>query len=441
MRSTFRSLRHRDFRLYWSSMLVSNIGTWMQQITQLWLVLVVLDGGARATGVTLGLQFVPFLLVAPFGGLLADRLPKRKLLIFTNGFLGVVGLVLGVLTLAGVAQIWHVYVLAFLLGAGKALDNPARQAFVSELVGPEDLPNAIALNSTSFNAARLIGPALAGLLIHAIGTGWVFVINAVTFASPIIALIILRYRPVVAPSDQDAGGSALNRLRASVTYVRGRPDLLMVMLIIFGLGTFGMNFELTMALMATEVYGKGAGEYGILGSILAIGTLSGALLAARRKYPRRRLIVGGAVVFGALQIVAALMPTYVLFAIALVPLGLITMTVLVSANTYVQTTVPQNVRGRVLALYMMILMGGKPVGAPVVGGVADAFGAQWSFIGGGVLTIVFAMVALLYIAPKSGIVVRPRFRPRPGLTVVDLPKRPGRRLKSDPDADAGPQAA
>ncbi|NED95630.1 MFS transporter [Phytoactinopolyspora alkaliphila] len=440
MKNTFRSLRHRDYRLYWSSMFVSNIGTWMQQIAQLWLVLIVLEGGARASGVTLGLQFVPFLLVAPFGGLLADRLPKRPLLIGTNAFMGTIGLVLGALTLTDVAQIWHVYVLAFLLGVGKALDNPARQSFVSELVSPDELPNAIALNSTSFNAARLIGPAVAGLLIHAIGTGWVFLINGATFISPIIALILLRARPAAKADRSDAGG-AISRLFEGVTYVRSRPDLVMVMLVAFGLGTFGMNFELTMALMATEVYEKGAGEYGILGSILAVGTLTGALLAARRKYPRRRLIVGGAVVFGIVEIIAALMPTYALFALALAPLGLITMTVLIASNTYVQTTVPHEVRGRVLALYMMILMGGKPIGAPVVGWVADVFGAPWSFIGGGILTIIIAIVALVFIAPRSGIVVRPRIRPRPGLAViVNLPHERGR-LNTGPGRDAGPQAA
>jgi MFS family permease len=442
VKNTFRSLRHRDYRLYWSSMFVSNIGTWMQQIAQLWLVLIVLEGGARASGITLGLQFVPFLLVAPFGGLLADRFPKRPLLIFTNAFMGAIGLVLGVLTLTGMAQIWHVYVLAFLLGVGKALDNPARQSFVSELVAPDDLPNAIALNSTSFNAARLVGPALAGLLIHAIGTGWVFLINGATFVSPIIALILLRVRPVAKADRGDAGG-AISRLFEGVTYVRSRPDLLMVMLVAFGLGTFGMNFELTMALMATEVYEKGAGEYGILGSILAIGTLTGALLAARRKYPRRRLIVGGAVIFGIVEIVAAVMPTYVLFAVVLAPLGLITMTVLIASNTYVQTTVPHEVRGRVLALYMMILMGGKPIGAPVVGWVADVFGAPWSFIGGGILTIIIAIIALVFVAPRSGIVVRPRFRPRPGLAViVNLPGEDERRRpRSGPGSDVGPQAA
>ncbi|WP_211658359.1 MFS transporter [Phytoactinopolyspora halophila] len=435
----FRSLRHRDYRLYWSGMLVSNIGTWMQQVAQLWLVLVVLDGGARATGITMGLQFAPFLLVVPFGGLLADRLPKRQLLMFTNAFLGSVGLGLGILTLTGVAEIWHVYVLAFLLGAAKALDNPARQAFVSELVGKDDLPNAIALNSTSFNTARLIGPAVAGLLISLLGTGWVFMINAATFASPIIALSLLRFRPERAAGHDDTG-TALGRLREGVSVVRSRPDLLMVMLAIFGLGTFGMNFEMTMALMATEVYGKGAGEYGALGSLLAVGTLSGALLAARRKHPRRRLILGGATVFGTLQVGAAFMPNYFLFAAALIPLGLITMTVLIAANTYVQMTVAQEVRGRVLALYMMVLMGGKPLGAPVVGWVADVFGAPWSFIGGGTLTVTFAILALALFAPRSGVRLRPHIRPRPGVDViVNMPvRRPPDRT---PQEDAKPRAA
>lgn len=419
-------------------MLLSNIGTWMQQVTQLWLVLVVLDGGAQATGITVGLQFMPFLLVAPFGGLLADKLPKRQLLIFTNGFMGSVGLILGVLTLTGVAEIWHVYILAFLLGSGKALDNPARQTFVSELVGPHDLPNAIALNSTSFNAARLVGPAVAGLLIHVTGTGWVFIINAVTFMSPILTLIALRHRRVATPPPQDDAG-VVSRLQAGVSYVRGRADILMVMLIVFGMGTFGMNFEMTMALMATEVYDKGSGEYGLLGSILAVGTLTGALVSARRRHPRRRLIVGGTVVFGLFQIVAAFMPTYATFAVALMPLGFIAMTVMITANTYVQTTVPDAVRGRVLALYMMLFMGGKPLGAPVVGWVADLFGARWSFIGGGILTVIFAMAALVFLAPRSGIVVRPRIRPRPGLAViVGLPDKAAPDKAAPDGAGSGP---
>lgn len=424
MSPTFHSLRHRNYRLYWSGMFLSNVGTWMQRIAQDWLVLVVLGGGAQAVGITTGLQFLPFLLVAPFGGLLADRFDKRRLLMFTNAFLGVVGLTLGVLTLTGLAQIWHVYVLAFLLGVGTALDNPARQAFVSELVGKDDLTNAVALNSASFNAARLIGPAVAGILIGLIGTGWVFILNGASFVSPILALLLLRGVGGRPRRDPERATGAFSQLREGVSYLWSRPDLLMVVTIMFGLGTFGMNFQMTMALMATDVYDKGPSEYGLLGSIMAIGTLSGALIAARRRVPRRRLVVGGAVVFGVFEVAAGLMPSYVLFAIALVPLGVIAMTVLTAANAYVQTTVPQYVRGRVMSLYMMIFMGGTPFGAPLIGFAADAFGARWSLLGGGILTAAFAIGALLLLAPRSGVVVRTRLRPRPGLVVVTTAPAP-----------------
>lgn len=398
-------------------MFVSNIGTWMQRVAQDWLVLVVLGGGAPAVGITTGLQFLPFLLVAPFGGLLADRLRKRRLLIFTNSFLGAIGLILGTLVLTGVAEIWHVYVLAFLLGVGTALDNPARQSYVSELVAVDDVPNAVALNSASFNAARLIGPALSGILIGVIGTGWVFVVNGLSFLSPILSLLLLR-RTEERRRSREGEGSALTRLREGVSYVRSRPDIVMVLVILFGLGTFGMNFQMTTALMATEVFDKGPSEYGILGSIMAIGTLSGALIAARRRVPRRRLIVGGTVVFGLLEVATGLMPSYIPFAVALVPLGVAAMTVMTAANAYVQMTVPQHVRGRVMALYMMIFMGGTPFGAPVIGWIADLFGARWSLLGGGALTVVSTLLAVVFLAPRSGVVVRPQLRPRPGFSVI-----------------------
>lgn len=420
MSPTFRSLRHRNYRLYWSGMLVSNVGTWMQRVAQDWLVLVVLGGGAQSVGFTVGLQFLPLLLMAPFGGILADKLPKRQWLMMTNAFMGMVGLILGVLVLTDVVQIWHVYVMAFLLGVGAAFDNPARQAFVSELVRTDDLPNAVALNSASFNAARLVGPAVAGVGIQLVGTGWVFVVNGVSFISPIIALMALRGLADGAPQRSNGEG-VFARLREGVAYVRSRPDMVMVLFMLFGLGTFGMNLEMAIVLMATEVFEKGAGEYGLLGSILAIGTLSGALLAARRPTPRRRLIFGGALIFGVLEIVAGLMQSYVLFGLALIPMGIVAMTVLTASNAYVQGTVPLRVRGRVMALYIMVFMGGKPLGAPVMGWVAHQFGAPWAMLGGGIVTIIFAVVAVLVFAPRSGVVVRPRIRPRPRLQVLTLP--------------------
>jgi MFS family permease len=406
-------------------MLVSNIGTWMQRVAQDWLVLVVLGAGPASLGIATGLHFLPFLLVAPVGGLLADRLPKHHLLKATNAFLGLVGLTLGVLVLTGVVQVWHVYLLAFLLGVGAALDNPARQAFVSELVKQDDLPNAVALNSASFNAARLLGPAAAGLLIAAIGTGWVFIVNGLSFIAPIIALTMLR-RQITAPARTDADGGPLTRLAEGVRYVRGRADLLMLMGIMFFVGTFGMNFQMTSALMATEVFGKGPAEYGILGSIMAIGTLTGALIAARRRgTPRRRIIVLGACAFGALEIVAGLMPTYATFAVSLVPIGIASMTVLTAGNAYVQTTVPKYVRGRVMSLYMMVLLGGTPLGAPIIGQVAELLGARWSLLGGGGLTVAGAVFFTVALAKRNGLVLRPHLRPLPGVAVRAIePPRP-----------------
>jgi MFS family permease len=409
-------------------MLVSNTGTWMQRVGQDWLVLVVLGAGPASLGITTGLQFLPFLLLSPVGGLLADRFPKRHLLRATNGFMGAVGLTLGILALTGVAQVWHVYVLAFLLGTGAALDNPARQAFVSELVTKDDLPNAVGLNSASFNAARLIGPGLAGLLIGLIGTGWLFVLNSATFLAPIIVLTLLRLAPVEGDR-RDEDVSALARLKGGVGYVRRRPDIIMLMMIMFFVGTFGMNFQINAALMTTGVFDKGSTEYGILGSILAVGTLTGALIAARRAAPRRRLIVVGAIAFGAMLVIAGSMPTYEAFAVTLIPMGIASMTVLTAANSYIQVTVPRHVRGRVMSLYIMVLMGGTPVGAPVIGWIAQLFGPRWSLWAGGGITIVATIAITLAMARRNGFEVRPRLRPVPGVAVQSLrpdePDEPG----------------
>ena len=411
MSPTFRSLRIRDYRLFWTGMAVSNVGTWMQRVAQDWLVLVLSGGSGVALGITTGLQFLPFLLVAPFGGLLADRLPKRYLLMGTNAAMGLLAAVLGVLAITGVAQVWHVYVLAFLLGVGTALDHPARQTFVSDLVGTDDVANAVALNSASFNAARMIGPATAGLLIAAFGPGPVFLVNALTFAGPLVALALMRSAGALTP---DTVERRPGMLRDGLRYVRGRPDILGVLAILFFVGTFGLNFQMTTALMATEVFGMGAGAYGLLGSIMAIGSLAGALLAARRGRPRRRVVVGAAVAFGLLEIAAGLMPTYWLFAVCLVPVGIAALTFITTANAYVQTSVAPAVRGRVMALYIMVFMGGTPLGAPVVGWVGEQFGARWSVSGGGLIALVGTLLATAVMARRTGLVVRPRqlLRPR-----------------------------
>jgi len=403
MSPTFQALRIRNYRLYATGGVVSNVGTWMQRVAQDWLVLQLSGHSGVALGITTGLQFLPMLLLAPFAGTLADRYSKRKVLIATQAFMAVVALILGLLDVTGVVQVWHVYALALLLGIGAACDAPARQSFVIEMVGRDDLPNAVGLNSASFNLGRVIGPALAGFLIVLIGTGPVFLINAVSFSAVIFALTKMRPAELM-PMPRSPGGRG--QVLEGIRYVRARPDLLLVMVIVFFVGTFGLNFQMTSALMATEVFDKGAGAYGLLGSVVAIGSLSGALLAARRGKPRLRLIVLAAVAFGVVEVAAGLMPTYLSFMALLIPLGLCQMTLLNAANATMQLGVDPVMRGRVMALYMAVLMGGTPVGAPLVGALAEAFGARWSLIGGGLVSAGAAVVAGSLLARRRGLVLR-----------------------------------
>jgi MFS family permease len=404
---TFRALRNPNYRLYVAGSVVSNTGTWMQRVAQDWLVLQLSGQSGVALGVTTGLQFLPMLVLAPFAGTLADRYSKRKVLIATQAFMATVGVVLGVLDVTGVVQVWHVYVLALLLGVGAACDAPARQSFVIEMVGRDDLSNAVGLNSASFNLGRVIGPSVAGFLIVLVGTGPVFLINAASFGAVIFALVKMRPAELM---PVPRAGRGRGQLLEGIRYLRARPDLLTVMVIVFFVGTFGLNFQLTSALMATEVFHKGAGEYGLLGTVVAIGSLSGALLAARRGRPRIRLIVVAAVAFGVVEIVAGLMPTYWTFMATLIPLGLCQMTMLNSANATMQLAVAPAMRGRVMALYMAVLMGGTPVGSPLIGGLAEAFGARWSLIGGGVVSATAALVAGGLLARRSGLVLRDEMR-------------------------------
>jgi MFS family permease len=410
MSPTFRSLRIRNYRIYYAGGVVSNIGTWMQRIAQDWLVLQLSDNDGVALGITTGLQFLPMLLFGPWGGMLADRYSKRKLLIATQAFMGVVALALALLDLTDVVAVWHVYVLALLLGLGTAIDNPARQSFVIEMVGADDLPNAVGLNSASFNLGRVIGPALAGLLIELLGTGPVFLLNALSFGAVIYALTRLRTDEL---SPAPRAGRGPGQVLEGIRYVRSRPDLVMVMALVFFVGTFGLNFQLTTALMATEVFGKGAGEFGLLGSIMAVGSLSGALLAARRGKPRLRLLLLSAFAFGGVEVLAGLMPTYVLFAAILVPVGLTALTFITAANSTMQLGVDPVMRGRVMALYMAVFFGGTPIGAPLVGAVAEAFGARWSLILGGLVSASAAAVAALLLARRSGLEIRGELRDLP----------------------------
>jgi MFS family permease len=414
---TFGSLRIPNYRLWAAGAVVSNTGTWMQRVAQDWLVLTVLtDDSGVAVGITTGLQFAPVLLLAPLAGAVADRFDKRRVLMATQSASGLLGLVLGLLVLTGAAQLWHVYVLALALGVVAAIDGPARQAFVSEMVSLEDLPNAVGLNSASFHAGRLAGPGIAGLLIHWFGTGPVFLINAATFGAVLLSLTRMQVADLRPAPKATRGRGAV---REGLRYVRGRPDLVLILVVVGMVGTFGLNFQLTTALMARLVFDKGSGEYGLLGSIMAIGSLAGALLAARRTHPRLRLVLGAAIAFGVFAIVAALMPTYVLFAVALVPVGLAALTLMTAANATVQITTEPAMRGRVMALYMAVFMGGTPIGSPIIGWVGETFGARWTILLGGFVTLATALLAVAWLVLARGVHVRFRLSGHPHLVVTE----------------------
>ncbi|PFG37454.1 putative MFS family arabinose efflux permease [Flavimobilis soli] len=416
MSQTFASLKFFNYRVWFVAALVANIGTWMQRVAQDWLVLTDLsDSSGVAVGIVTALQFAPALVLSPWAGVLADRLDNRRLLMVTQGAQGVLALALGGLVLSGRAELWHVYILATLLGVATAFDGPARQTFVTSMVPDSGLPNAVALNSASFNAARMIGPGVAGLLIAAVGgTGWVFVINGVSFAATIGAMMLMR-RSELRPRPRVE--RAKGQLRAGVAYVRHRSDILVIMIVAGVVSSLGLNFQLTSALMATTVFGKGAGEYGMLGSILAIGSLGGALMAARRKRPRVRLVIGAAFAFGLAAGAMSLMPTYTTFAITSIVVGFCTLTMLTSANAAIQVSTDPAFRGRVMSLYMMVLMGSTPLGSPLVGWIGETFGARWSIGVGAIASLVVAVGALLWTRKHWNFELRYRVRSRPHVQV------------------------
>ncbi|ALV47226.1 MFS transporter [Arthrobacter alpinus] len=419
MNSMFRALKVFNYRLWVTGALVSNIGTWMQRVAQDWLVLTVLTNhSGTAAGITTGLQFLPIIFLGPYAGLLGDRVNKRKLLLITQAAMGFCALLLGILVVTGSVQLWHVYALALLLGVASAFDAPSRQAFVSEVVGKADVPNAVALNSASFNLARLAGPGVAGLVIALVGTGPAFLINAASFVAVIFSLWRMRVNELLPPVRVPR---AKGQIREGLRYIRQRPDLLMIMILVFMVGTFGMNFQITNALMATTVFNLGPGEYGLLGSVMAIGTLAAALLAAKRKNMRMLYIVGGALAFGVTVAVAAIMPSYFWYAVALVPVGLASLTFMNACNTTVQLTTDATMRGRVLAVYMVVLQGGTPIGAPLVGWIATEFGARWSLGLGAVVAVVAGFTALILMNRRNHVRLRDQIRDlRPSFMVPGL---------------------
>jgi MFS family permease len=393
----FRSLRVRNYRLYFSGQLISLTGTWAQRVAQDWLVLQLTNSGT-ALGIVTALQFAPALVLSLYGGALADRGNKRKLLLATQAGMGVAALVLGLLDVAGIVQLWHVMVLAAVLGVISAIDTPIRQSFVVEMVGAADLPNAVALNSTTFNLARIIGPAIAGVVITAVGTGWAFLGNAVSTVGVLAGLLLMRTAELYPSKPVDR---APGQYRAALRYVRRRSDLILPMVLVFIIGTFGMNYQITIALIAKQVFHRGAGAYGLLSTTLAVGATIGALAGTfRRNRPTRLFLIGAAVAFGIAEIACALMPSFTLTALALIPAGLTMIIFAQSANASVQLGVEPTMRGRVMGLYILCFMGGTPVGAPIVGWVAELFGPRWGMLGGGLISLIAALGLGAYLSRR-----------------------------------------
>jgi len=396
----FRSLRVRNYRLYASGQLVSLTGNWMQRVAQDWLVLNLTNSGT-ALGIVTALQFGPSLLLGLWGGVLADRGDKRKLLLGTQTALAVVALVLGVLDVGGVVKYWHVLVLATALGVVTAIDTPVRQSFVVEMVGRDDLTNAVGINSTIFNTARILGPAVAGVMITAVGTGWAFIANAGSSVAVLAGPWMIQPAELF-PAPQLA--RAKGQLRAGVRYVLGRHDLLLAMGLIFIVGTFGLNFQITTALIAKQLFHRSASGYGLLSTALAVGAGVGAVLATRRtRRPSSLFLVGAATAFGLIEVAAGSMPGFFSTALMLVPAGWAMLTFTTAANASVQLGVEPTMRGRVMALYLMCFMGGTPLGAPIVGWTAGAFGPRWGMIGGGLISAGAALVLGAAIAHRRDV--------------------------------------
>lgn len=397
---TFRSLRSFNFRLWTAGALVSNVGTWMQRIAQDWLVLTQLTHhDASALGVVTGLQFAPQLLFLPWTGSAADRLNQRRLLMFTQAAMGLLAIFLGVLTLEGVVRLWHVYLFAFLSGSAAALDAPVRQTFVAEMVGDNDLPNAVALNSTSFTAAQMIGPAIAGLLIAKIGTGWAILLNGLSFGAVLVSMTFFRLSELRTSVRAHRSTSGF---REGLRYVDRHRDLRAILVMLLLIGTFSFNFPFFISTMAVTVFHSGSRGFGLLSSIMAVGTLSGALFAARQEKTRFASLTVAAAVFAVGCALAALAPGYWWFSAALVIVGAAAMTFTNGTNSLMQLSTEPSMRGRVMALRVGIALGGMAVGAPIQGWIANHFGPRWSLGIAAFADFMAALIAVVGLAePKQ----------------------------------------
>jgi MFS family permease len=369
----WRSFRHRNYRILFPANTVSNIGSWAQRIAQDWLVLELTNNNGTYLGLVTAVQFAPVLLFSLHGGKLADRFNKRKVLILTNILGGSASLGLGALVITEHIQLWHVFVLAAVLGISTAIDAPVRQSFTTEVVGQTDLPNAVSLNSANFNAGRLIGPAVSGALIAAFGTGPSFIVNGLSYFFVIAALLNLNEKAFFHLDRPKSDGN----IREGIAYAKARPDIYVVMLMVFFLATFGLNFQIFNALMATQEFGLGPANFGLMGTFIAIGSLSGAIGSARlERFRNTKFVIRGGVAFSASIMVLSILPNYISYVIWLPICGVTALTTLVSANSIVQTSTDPAIRGRVMGLYLLIFMGGTPFGSPLIGTTTELIGIR-----------------------------------------------------------------
>jgi MFS family permease len=404
---TFQSLGNRNYRLFSMGQVVSNTGSWMQRVAQDWLVLELTHGSGTALGITTGLQFLP-MLCSPWGGMVADRYAKRSILMVTQALMGVLAVILGLLAVTGTVRIWQVYLLALALGVVTVVDNPTRQAFAPEMVGKNSVPNAIALNSAVFNLARIAGPAVAGLVIAVAGTPVAFFVNAASYGA-VLAGLKLMHPAELYPAEPVP--KSRGQLREGLAYVRARPALWLPMILVFFVSTFGLNFQVTNALMAREVFHTGAGAFGVASAVYAAGALAGALLAARRSRPGLRLLLATSAAFGLMEMAAAMMPVFWSFLVLLVPVGLAVITFTTAANSTMQLATTPDMRGRVMGLYLLVFLGGAPLGSPFVGWVAERFGPRMSMVAGGLISVAATAVIAGILARRRGVRVREYLRP------------------------------
>ena len=386
----WRSFRHRNYRILFPANTVSNIGSWAQRIAQDWLVLELTNNNGTYLGLVTAVQFAPVLAFSLHGGKLADRFNKRKVLILTNVVGGAASLALGVLVMTDLIALWHVFVLAGILGISTAIDAPVRQSFTTEVVGQTDLPNAVSLNSANFNAGRLVGPAISGGLIAAFGTGPSFIVNGLSYFFVIAALMNLNEKAFFHLDRPKSDGN----IREGIAYAKARPDIYVVMLMVFFLATFGLNFQIFNALMATQEFGLGPASFGLMGTFIAIGSLSGAIGSARlERFRNTKFVIKGGIAFSLSIIVLSIIPSYSLYILWLPICGVTALTTLVSANSIVQTSTDPAIRGRVMGLYLLIFMGGTPFGSPLIGATTDLVGIRPTIvICGGI-----SLAASLYI--------------------------------------------